>query len=148
MKIRKVKKEDRDEWARIRNELWPESPEEHLNEIDHFFSHREDNDQEVYVLSRESGKLGGFIELRIRNYAEGTSSPEVPYLEAWYVDPDLRGKGYGEKLMSTAEQWALEKGFNELASDTEIDNELSMKIHKKLGFKEVDRIVCFLKKLE
>jgi aminoglycoside 6'-N-acetyltransferase I len=50
--------------------------------------------------------------------------------------------------MSTAEHWALDNGFNELASDTEVYNELSMKIHKKLGFEEVDRIVCFLKKLE
>ena len=34
MKIRKVKTEDKDEWARMRNELWPGTLQEHRDEID------------------------------------------------------------------------------------------------------------------
>ena len=41
----------------------------------------------------------------------------------------------------------MESGFNELGSDAEIDNINSIEAHKKLGFKEVKRVVCFLKKL-
>jgi aminoglycoside 6'-N-acetyltransferase I len=42
---------------------------------------------------------------------------------------------------------AIENGYKELASDTEISNTQSIEIHKKLGFKETERVVCFLKKL-
>jgi aminoglycoside 6'-N-acetyltransferase I len=50
--------------------------------------------------------------------------------------------------MSYAEKWALSLGYNELASDTEIENEQSISIHSHLGFKEIERIVCFLKRLD
>ena len=50
-------------------------------------------------------------------------------------------------LMKAAEQWAQEKGFSELASDTETSNLKSIAIHKQLGFEETERVVCFLKQL-
>ena len=50
--------------------------------------------------------------------------------------------------MSCAEEWALSLGFDELASDAQINNEQSISMHSHLGFKEVDRMVCFLKQLE
>lgn len=49
--------------------------------------------------------------------------------------------------MEQAEAWAVERGFFELASDTEINNEKGIAIHKRLGYQETERIVCFLKKL-
>ena len=39
------------------------------------------------------------------------------------------------------------KIVNEIASDSEIDNIDSIKAHNALGFKEVERSVCFLKKI-
>ncbi|MEM7343763.1 MAG: GNAT family N-acetyltransferase, partial [Chloroflexota bacterium] len=77
-----------------------------------------------------------------------TEAAEVPYIEGWYVDAHLRGQGYGRQLIEAAEQWAKEKGFNELASDAEVENIASIAAHKALGFDETDRVVCFLKKLE
>ncbi|BAY87137.1 GCN5-related N-acetyltransferase [Calothrix parasitica NIES-267] len=102
---------------------------------------------EVFVVERINGKLGGFIELNIRNYAEGTESKQVPYVEGWYIDSDIRGKGYGKEFIEQAQIWAIQNGFYELASDAEIENLISIAAHKVLGFKEVDRIVCFIKKL-
>ncbi|AFY53205.1 sortase-like acyltransferase [Rivularia sp. PCC 7116] len=148
MKIRKVKLTDRDEWARMRNSLWSDSLQEHLQYIDKYFSQQEVDIVEVFVVERTNGKLGGFIELNIRNYAEGTESKQVPYVEGWYIDSDIRGKGYGKKLIINAQSWAIENGFNELASDAEIENSISIAAHKALGFEEVDRIVCFIKKLK
>lgn len=37
----------------------------------------------------------GFMELNIRNFAEGSRKPKVPYVEAWYIKPEYQGKGYG-----------------------------------------------------
>ena len=38
-------------------------------------------------------------------------------------------------------------GASELASDAEIENSLSIKLHKRFGFREIDRNVTFLKTL-
>ena len=147
MNVRRVNSGDRNEWARMRNALWPGSLEEHLDEIDKYFSKGEIEIAEVFVLERGDGELGGFIELNLRNYAEGSQSTKVPYVEGWYVDGDLRGRGYGKQLMQAGETWAIENGFAELASDAVLDNSDSIAAHKSLGFVEVERIVCFIKKL-
>lgn len=131
----------------MRNILWPDSLEQHIKEIGEFFSNTSADIVQVFVIERIKGGLAGFIEINIRNFAEGSRSPKVPYIEAWFIDEDKRGKGYGRKLVETAEKWALDSDFDEIGSDAEIDNISSIEAHKKLGFKEVERVVCFLKKL-
>jgi hypothetical protein len=42
----------------------------------------------------------------------------------------------------------LQNGFSELASDTVLNNENGIAMHKHLGFVETERILCFIKKLE
>ena len=146
MKVRKARRSDRSEWARMRNTLWQSCKDKHLQEIDLYFSSNATEIVEVLVLERDDGNLGGFIELNIRNYAEGSKLAKIPYVEGWYIDRDLRNRGYGKKLMAMAERWAIKNGFSELASDTELENSDSIAVHQALGFQEVDRIVCFLKK--
>jgi aminoglycoside 6'-N-acetyltransferase I len=68
-------------------------------------------------------------------------------VEGWYVDGDLRGGGYGRQLIQAAERWAIEHGFDELASDAELGNMDSIAAHQAVGFEEVERLVCFIKKL-
>ena len=147
MNIREANLNDRNEWARMRQSLWNSSLEQHLEEIDLYFANNARNIVNVLVLERSNGKLGGFIELNIRNYAEGSNSGQVPYVEGWYVDRDLRNQGYGRQLIAMAEKWAVQNGFDELASDAELENFSSIAIHKALGFQEVERIVCFIKQL-
>lgn len=147
MKIRKTNSSDKSELNRLRDALWPGSPDEHASEIDAYFLGESSYIEDILVLERSDGNLGGFIELGVRDYAEGCSSDQVPYVEGWYVDEDLRGGGIGKDLMLAAEEWAREKGFNELASDTGVTNTGSIEAHKALGFRETVRIVCFIKKL-
>jgi len=63
------------------------------------------------------------------------------------VDPDLRGKGIGRRLVEAGEQWTRGRGLTEIASDAELENEQSISAHKALGFKETFRLVHFLKRL-
>ncbi len=49
--------------------------------------------------------------------------------------------------METVMGWAISGGYSELASDAEAENVLSIRLHKQLGFSEIDRNVTFLKKL-
>ncbi len=126
--------------------LWPDSIETHQQELRDYFQQRSPYITEVLV-AEENGQLKGFIELNVRSYAEGSEANQVPYIEGWYVAEDCRGQGYGKLLINAAETWAIANGFSELASDSQLDNHRSIHAHQALGFVEVDRVVCFIKKL-
>jgi aminoglycoside 6'-N-acetyltransferase I len=154
--IRPVAPADRAEWLRMRRQLWPGTAEAHGKQLDIFFSVK-DRFAETFVAERPSGALGGFLEAGARSYAEGCGyrtfsqgcrEQPVAYIEGWYVDADLRGGGVGAALVKAAEAWARAAGLLQIASDTEIDNAASVAAHRALGFEEVSRIACFLKKLE
>ena len=147
IKIRSVRPEDKDAWARMRRHLFPDFDPP---EIDQFYSTGSFDgfDQcEVFVAETADGDLAGFAEASARPYAEGCSSTPVAYLEAWFVEEAWRKTGVGRQLVDAVEAWARERGMTELASDAEITNSLSHKAHGALGFHETDRIVCFFKKL-
>lgn len=101
----------------------------------------------VIVADRGDGSLAGFVEIGSRNYAEGCETTPVAYVEGWYVDPDARRTGLGARLLKATETWALEHGFSEIASDTELGNDVSRQVHIALGFEEVERQICFKKRL-
>jgi aminoglycoside 6'-N-acetyltransferase I len=103
--------------------------------------------QPVFVVERSDGKLGGFLEAGTRKYAEGCKSSPVGFIEGWYVDADLRRRGIGKVLVQAAEEWAHSQGLTEIASDTWLDNEVSIQAHLKLGYEEAERLVHFAKKL-
>lgn len=145
MNIRRIEPADWDEWLRMRCALWDDAtPEEHEAEMRAILS---DPDSPVFVAVRPDGRLGGFLEGGLRKYAEGCETSPVGYIEGWYVDADLRRKGVGGALVRAMEAWARERGLRELASDTWIENETSIAAHKRLGYQEVERMVCFVKRL-
>ena len=145
MKIRRVRAEDKPEWLRMRLALGSDhTVEVFLAETDSMLA---DPMQPVFVVVRENGKLGGFLEAGMRKYAEGCKTSPVGYIEGWYVDEDLRGQGLGAALVGAAEAWAREQGLTDMASDTWLDNEGSIRAHVKLGYDEVERAVHFAKKL-
>lgn len=133
-------------WSELRTELWPDSDDNHLLEIKDYFNGTSTDIAQAYVVKVDND-IVGFMELNLRNFAEGSRNSKVPYVEAWYIRPEHQAKGYGKQLMLHAESWALSLGFNELASDTEIENEKSVEVHKHMGFRETERVVCFLKSL-
>ena len=123
-----------------------------LQEIDDWFEAAQNGGTSrvgiaVIVADRGDGSLAGFVEIGSRNYAEGCKSTPVAYVEGWYVDPDVRRTGLGANLLKATEAWALEHGFSEIASDTDLDNDVSRLAHIACGFKEVERQICFKKRL-
>lgn len=146
MSVRKATNLDIEHWCRMRNSLWPDERATNRAEIEKFFSDSSESILECLIID-SPGQPVGFLELNIRTYAEGSENNKVPYVEGWFVDEKHRGKGLGRLLVECAEAWAKENGYFELASDAEIDNKASIAAHKKMGFEETDRVVCFLKKL-
>jgi aminoglycoside 6'-N-acetyltransferase I len=147
MRIRPAEELDGAEWLRMRNAMWPS--DDHAVEIDRYF--RRSGDAElpalVLVAEREAGALAGFLELGLRPYAEGCASSPVPFIEGWFVDEDVRRAGVGTQLVRAAERWAKSQGYREMASDVELDNEVSIAAHGRLGYEEVTRLVCFRRDL-
>jgi aminoglycoside 6'-N-acetyltransferase I len=138
-------------WVAMRKALYGTAPgepaDQHAREAAQYFAGQLFMPAEVLVAEDASGVALGFAELSIRSYAEGCHSGRVAYLEGWYVVPEARGRGVGRALVEAAERWAVTQGCTELASDTAPDNEISLAAHGALGFREVDRIVCFRKEL-
>ena len=143
--IRRATPEDKPEWVRMRQGLWPDAPLEYLIfDLDELLAN---SDAGIFVASDSQGRLIGFIETGLRDHGEGCETSPVGYIEAWYVDPHVRGQKLGRDLVHTAEQWAREKGCTEMASDTWLENEASIAAHLKLGYYEIERLVHFVKRL-
>ena len=102
---------------------------------------------QVLVAELAGGRLGGFLEVSTRDYAEECESSPIAYIEAWYVEPELRRGGLGRALVEAAERWARGRGFREIASDTDLGNELGLDAHRALGYQETARLICFRKDL-
>ena len=143
--IRRAAYDDKSEWLRMRHGLWPEAPMDYLAlDLDDLLA---DEDTAVFVASLADGQLVAFIEVALRDYAEGCETSPVGYIEAWYVDPQVRGQKLGRDLVHVAEQWSREKGCAEMASDTWLENEAGIQVHQRMGYHEVDRLVHFVKRL-
>jgi aminoglycoside 6'-N-acetyltransferase I len=125
--------------------LFPESSADELAKGMQEFLARSDG--AVFVVDRGDGTLGGFVEAGSRPYAEGCDTSPVGYVEAWYVDEDLRRKGNGRALLGAAEDWARAQGYREMASDALLDNVTSHRAHQASGYAEVERLVTFRKTL-
>jgi aminoglycoside 6'-N-acetyltransferase I len=146
MPVRPVQPTDHAEWLRMRLHLWGGAAEEHTYDIATYFTTPQSG--VTFVVERTEGGLCGFIEVSLRDYAEGCQTSPVAYIEGWYVDEESRRRTLGARLVQAAEAWARHQGLKEIASDTQIDNTVSIQAHKVLGYEEVERIVCFRKALD
>ncbi len=144
--VRPLQEDDIGEWFRLRKLLWDESTDaEHKAEMLDIYEHKDT--QLVLVAQLEDGKLIGFLEASIRPFVEDCHTDHVGYLEGWFVEEDFRRYGVGRKLVRGAENWARNKGCEEMASDSEIGNDLSLKAHLNLGYEETSRLVHLRKDL-
>lgn len=127
--------------TRLMLELWPDCQydEEYRNTLKIL----NDEEQQIY-LALSGSKVIGFIYLSLRrDYVEGVKYAPVAYLEGIYIEADYRKQGISKTFIEMAKSWSLGKGCVELASDAELTNQISQDFHEVVGFKEVNRIVCY-----
>ncbi len=56
------------------------------------------------------------------------------YIKNVYVSPQWRGQGYGQKLLSIAEQWCRDAGAEKAALDASVNNEEAMAFYQRAGY--------------
>lgn len=97
-------------------------------------------------ITDDNGSAIAFMNLSLRSeYVPGATQNPVAYIEGIYVLDEYRNQGVGTALIKFAEQWAIEHRCVELASDALIENTVSYEFHTKVGFREVERVVFFIK---
>jgi aminoglycoside 6'-N-acetyltransferase I len=144
IKIRRVLQEDKVEWFRMRKGIWPEAPDEYLEfDMDDILA----NEDYFAIFACDGDKPIGLTEVQIREYGEGCETSPVGYIEGWFVQEEYRGQGIVGVMTHAAEDWVRGKGCTEMASDTWLDNEPSIRAHLKLGYSEAERLVHFVKQL-
>lgn len=131
--------------------LWPDaSAAEHAAEIAPILAGRPPGTLPVVILvaEGEDGTIIGFLEAGLRSHADGCDTRQpVGFIEGWFVREDHRREGVGSRLVAAAEEWARGQGCVEMASDTWIDDGVSVLSHEALGYEVVDHCVHFRKAL-
>ncbi len=145
MRVRPYSDADWAELLRMSVALFPEYSADDLAKGMREFRGRPD--AEVFIAERDDGSIAGFVEAGSRPYADGCDTSPVGFVEAWYIDPDVRRAGYGRALLRAAEDWARGRGYTEMASDALLDNLISHAAHHRAGYEEVGRVVQFRKSL-
>ena len=148
VRIRPALAADREGWTALRIALWPDEPEVGLPEdTDCILASPER--RVAFLALDETDAAIGFAEASLRaDYVNGTQTSPVGFLEGWYVVPAWRRRGVGRALIAAVEEWVLQQGLSELASDALLDNCDSHAAHRAAGFEETERIVYFRKQLQ
>ncbi len=147
IKIKPCTSADTKDVLKLRSLLWSHcSADQHIFEINKIVSNSDSFSQ---FIAQENKHLAvGFIEASLRSdYVNGTTFSPVAFIEGMYVIPEFRCKGIARDLINEVIDWAKSKGCKEIASDADINNELSHIVHTSLGFKETERVVYFVKNL-
>ena len=136
MKIVKVTQEDFNEWLDLALKLWSDESTEEMQ-------------TSLTNILHSPREAIGFMNHSLRSdYVPGATQSPVAYVEGIYVKDEYRKQGIGTKLIQYAQQWAIERGCVELASDALLENTASYEFHTKVGFQEVERVVTFIKQIE
>lgn len=141
MKLLPIQRNQFPQWNEMRKALYTildnEDYEQEMQQIS------DSNEYFSYFVIDNSNQILGLVELSSRNIVDGCLSSPVAYLEGLYLKEEYRGRGIGKKVIRMILKWCKERGFSELATDTELTNVKAQNFYKTVGFEETDRVVEF-----
>lgn len=145
VRIRVATIDDAKGWVAMRLSLWPDC--ERVTARDEMMAILADPQQVAFVADDPQLGLVGFAEYSIHPHAAGCATRPVAYLEGWWVDARVRGRGIGRMLVEAGFDWGRKQGCREMASDTWLDNKASDQAHRALGFVESSRLIHYRRPL-
>jgi aminoglycoside 6'-N-acetyltransferase I len=132
--------ENFNDWLDLAIQLWPDCSVADLTEI------IQSSRQAGFLIRTKNRQIIGLMNLSLRyDYVPDATQSPVGYVEGIYVKAEYRDRGVGAALIQYAEQWAHDRGCIELALDALLDNPASHDFYAKVGFREVERVVFFIK---
>ncbi len=93
------------------------------------------SDRVYYVLSDNQGKVYGGIGLSKYGTMEGCGE-----LQKLYLSSEIRGQGYGYKLITFLMEKAIEMGYKLLYLETHRNLTAAIHIYEKMGFQKIERL--------
>ena len=131
-----------DQWIALRQLLWDDPDDLHLQEAEKILS---SDSEAAFLLFDDENRAIGFIEGAL--YLDETN--KYGYVEGWFVHSDYRGRGLGGQLLDALEQWFLHRSISLVLSDTiPAEYPLSTKAHKVNGFKDLMTLQIFVKQID
>ena len=145
--FRKAGIKDKEQVAYLMTLLHDDLPlQEALEEYDYFL------EKGVFFIACDGDKTIAYVYGAIRtDYVEGSEQyrdAKVGYIESLFVLPEHRKQGISRKLCGLLEEWSIENGAKEFASDAYAENKDSIEFHKAIGFTASKSIIHFIKKLK
>jgi aminoglycoside 6'-N-acetyltransferase I len=144
--IKEANEHDLDSLTELAIALWPENE---FSDLRKEFEQLLNSDKDKVIVYLMHAQLIAFIHISVRSdYVEGSQDSPTGFIEGIYVKPEYRKKGISKKLIEKGESWLKTKGCSQIGSDIEQSNITSYHFHKSVGFKEVNRLIAFIKNIE
>ena len=87
--------------------------------------------ERLWVLE-DDGQVCGFVWAAL---IATMLEPCVGYIKSVYVAPNWRGRGCGEQLIATAEQWFADEGIPKATLDASVGNQAALGLYERLGYR-------------
>jgi ribosomal protein S18 acetylase RimI-like enzyme len=96
-----------------------------------------------YVVAEAGGKPVGFGVIHFQGDPLWDRPDQVPLVMDLWVDPNLRGRGIGKKVLRALEQSAREKGFPCVFLQVQAEkNPRAVELYRKLGYQPLQSRAC------
>lgn len=105
--------------------------------------------REALAQQLESGVqtiLGLELDGRLIGAVVATHDSRKGWINRLVVEPDFRRRGYGLRLVETAEQVLRSQGMHVIATLVEGDNDVSLALFERAGYVELEPRVHYLSK--
>ena len=99
--------------------MWEIEADENEHEIKELLADQQQ--WAVFLATTEDNRAIGFLEVRLRDCADGATSSPVGYLEGWYVEDEYRNQGIGRQLVQAGEDWSMKTYREALGTNLPIE---------------------------
>jgi GNAT superfamily N-acetyltransferase len=115
---------------------WNEEFEAYVAKALSEFVIRKDNKEKIWIIENESKVKGSVTLTKV--------TVTIAQLRWFFVDEELRGMGYGKKLMEQLLSFAKSSGYSEIILWTTYELSEAAYIYKKYGFELIEEFNHFV----
>ena len=120
------------------NNIWNMEKNKELK--DRFYNELLSKNRMTFVYTKDEEYIGE-ISIVFNKNDEDYSIPGIRlYVSRIIVKKELRGLGYGKKLMNYIIEYAKREGYEELSLGVNLDNYIALKLYVELGFDKIKYI--------